>query len=75
MTLETFLPILYNILESMLTVTTSPASHIAWFTQSTIQNYQRLLKEGIEGWVNGTLQETADKVHKVVVVHNGRIWN
>ncbi|OAP60886.1 hypothetical protein AYL99_05888 [Fonsecaea erecta] len=51
------------------------SSHIAWFTQSTIQNYQRLLKEGIEGWVNGTLQESADKVHKVVVVHNGRIWN
>ncbi|OQU98481.1 D-isomer specific 2-hydroxyacid dehydrogenase, NAD binding domain-containing protein [Cladophialophora immunda] len=51
------------------------SSHIAWFTQSTIQNYQRLLKEGIEGWVAGTLQEAADKVHKVVVVHNGRIWN
>ncbi|OAL32784.1 hypothetical protein AYO20_07740 [Fonsecaea nubica] len=51
------------------------SAHIAWFTQSTIQNYQRLLKEGIEGWVNGTLQESADKVHRVVVVHNGRIWN
>ncbi|KIW95065.1 uncharacterized protein Z519_03647 [Cladophialophora bantiana CBS 173.52] len=51
------------------------SSHIAWFTQSTIQNYQRLLKEGIEGWVNGTLQESAEKVHKVVVVHNGRVWN
>ncbi|KAJ9606851.1 hypothetical protein H2200_008861 [Cladophialophora chaetospira] len=51
------------------------SSHIAWFTQSTIENYQRLLKEGIEGWVNGTLQNSEDEVNKVVVVHNGRIWN
>ena len=51
------------------------ASHVAWFTQSTIENYQRLLKEGIEGWVNGSLQQSEDKVHKVVVVHNGQIWN
>ncbi|ETI21946.1 hypothetical protein G647_06016 [Cladophialophora carrionii CBS 160.54] len=51
------------------------SSHIAWFTQSTIENYQRLLKEGVEGWVNGTLQQAEDKVHKVVVVHNGTVWN
>ncbi|EXJ59090.1 hypothetical protein A1O7_06521 [Cladophialophora yegresii CBS 114405] len=51
------------------------SSHIAWFTQSTIKNYQRLLKEGVEGWVNGTLQLDEDKVHKVVVVHNGTVWN
>ncbi|EXJ85946.1 hypothetical protein A1O1_06315 [Capronia coronata CBS 617.96] len=50
------------------------SSHIAWYTQSTIKNYQRLLKEGIEGWVAGSLQETPDQVNKVVVVHGGRIW-
>lgn len=50
------------------------APHIAWFTQSTIKNYQRLLKEGIEGWVAGTLQETPDRVKKVVVVHGGKVW-
>ena len=50
-------------------------SHIAWYTQSTIVKYQQLLKEGVEGWANGTLQETEDKVHKAVVVHNGKIWN
>ncbi|EXJ85035.1 hypothetical protein A1O3_05710 [Capronia epimyces CBS 606.96] len=53
-------------------LTISP--HIAWFTQSTIQNYQRLLKEGVEGWVTGTLQQAPDKVHTVVVVHGGKIW-
>ncbi|KEF56232.1 uncharacterized protein A1O9_07813 [Exophiala aquamarina CBS 119918] len=51
------------------------SSHIAWFSQSTIANYQRLLKEGVEGWAAGTLQETEDKVHVAVVVHNGKIWN
>lgn len=51
------------------------AAHIAWYTQSTIQNYQRLLKQGIEGWAAGTLQEAEDKVHKVVVVHAGRVWS
>ncbi|KAK5217961.1 hypothetical protein LTR99_003353 [Exophiala xenobiotica] len=50
-------------------------SHIAWFTQTTIETYQRLLKEGVEGWVNGTLQESDDTVHRVAVVHNGKIWN
>jgi hypothetical protein len=50
-----------------------PASHIAWYNQSTIQNYQRLLKEGIEGWVHGTLQ-SGDTVHNVAVVHAGKIW-
>ena len=56
---------------------TSPrsAAHIAWFSQSTIENYQRLLKEGIEGWAAGSLQLSEDKVNKTVVVHNGRIWN
>ena len=53
----------------------SLASHLAWFTQSTIKNYRRLLKEGVEGWVNGTLQSSEDKVNKVVVVHNGRVWS
>jgi hypothetical protein len=52
-----------------------PASHIAWFTQTTIETYQRLLKEGVEGWANGTLQESDDRVHRVAVVHNGKIWN
>lgn len=51
------------------------SSHIAWFSQSTIANYQRLLKEGVEGWAAGTLQEAEDKVHVAVVVHNGKIWN
>ncbi|KAK4944185.1 hypothetical protein LTR10_016298 [Elasticomyces elasticus] len=51
------------------------SSHIAWFTQTTIQTYQRLLKEGIEGWVSGTLQQSENKVQDVVVVHNGKIWN
>ncbi|KIW18760.1 hypothetical protein PV08_03049 [Exophiala spinifera] len=50
-------------------------SHIAWFTQTTIETYRRLLKEGIEGWASGTLQESPDKVNKVVVVHNGKVWN
>lgn len=60
-----------------LTLHSSPASHIAWFAQSTIKNYQRLMKEGIEGWVAGTLQDPAepDRINKVAVVHNGRIWN
>ena len=51
------------------------SSHIAWFSQSTIANYQRLLKEGVEGWVSGTLQQAEDKAHVAVVVHNGKIWN
>lgn len=51
------------------------SSHIAWFTQSTIVRYQQLLKEGIEGWVNGTLREAEDRVHKTVVVHDGKIWS
>ncbi|RVX71639.1 hypothetical protein B0A52_03823 [Exophiala mesophila] len=51
------------------------SSHIAWFTQSTIVRYQELLKQGIEGWVNGTLREAEDKVDKTVVVHQGRIWS
>lgn len=51
------------------------SSHVAWFTQSTIVNYRRLLKEGIEGWVAGTLQQSDASVHKAVVVHNGKIWN
>lgn len=51
------------------------SSHIAWFSQSTIANYQRLLKEGVEGWVGGTLQKSEDEAHVAVVVHNGKIWN
>jgi phosphoglycerate dehydrogenase-like enzyme len=51
------------------------SSHVAWFSQSTIAKYQRLLKEGIEGWAAGTLQENEEKVHVAVVVHNGKIWN
>ena len=48
------------------------APHIAWFTQSTIANYQRMLKEGVESYVKGTLGE--DQVNPVVAVHNGKIW-
>ena len=48
------------------------APHIAWFTQSTIVNYQRMLKGGIEGWVKGSLSD--DEVSPVVAVHNSKIW-
>lgn len=48
------------------------APHIAWFTQSTIANYQQMLKEGIECYVNSTLGE--DVVNIVVAVHNGKVW-
>ncbi|KIX04654.1 uncharacterized protein Z518_05524 [Rhinocladiella mackenziei CBS 650.93] len=51
------------------------SSHVAWFCQSTIENYQRMLKEGIEGWVEGTLQDPDGEVNKVVVVHGGKIYN
>ncbi|KAL2423403.1 hypothetical protein ABEF95_008196 [Exophiala dermatitidis] len=53
--------------EEVPNLTISP--HIAWYTQSTIENYKRLLKQGIEGWVAGTLQQDPDKVDEVVVVH------
>jgi len=34
-----------------LNLTVSP--HVAWFGEKTLQNYQRMLKENIEGWVVG----------------------
>jgi phosphoglycerate dehydrogenase-like enzyme len=55
------------------------SSHIAWFTQSTIENYQRLLKDGVEGFVEGRhLRRDAEEnevVDSHVVVHQGRVWN
>jgi glycerate dehydrogenase len=49
-------------------------AHIAWFTQGTIRNYQRLLKQGIEGWVAGTLERDDGGLHESVVVHGGKVY-
>ena len=47
--------------------------HIAWFAQSTIANYQKMLKEGAERWVAGTMEDNG-RTNPVAVVHNGKIW-
>ncbi|RMZ80947.1 hypothetical protein DV738_g2444, partial [Chaetothyriales sp. CBS 135597] len=47
--------------------------HVAWFTQGTIKNYQRMIKEAAERWVEGTL-EAGGKINPTVVVHNGTVW-
>lgn len=37
-----------------LNLTVSP--HVAWFGEKTMENYQRILKENVEGWVVGNEQ-------------------
>jgi phosphoglycerate dehydrogenase-like enzyme len=44
-------PLLPKDVEPIPNLTISP--HIAWFAQETISTLQRLLKEGIDGWVTG----------------------
>ena len=48
------------------------STHVAWFSEKTIENLQRLLKTGVEGWVNGRCDE--ESVKACVVVHDGKIW-
>jgi phosphoglycerate dehydrogenase-like enzyme len=52
---------------------TSIAPHIAWFTQSTIVNYQQMLKDGVEKWVDGTLEE-GGTINPIVRVHEGKVY-
>ncbi|RMZ87751.1 hypothetical protein DV736_g5021, partial [Chaetothyriales sp. CBS 134916] len=47
--------------------------HLAWFTKGTIKNYQRMIKEGAEKWVAGTL-EADGQINPIAVVHNGTVW-
>jgi hypothetical protein len=52
---------------------TTVAPHIAWFTQTTIVNYQRMLKDGVEKWANGTLEE-GGTINPVVRIHAGKVY-
>ena len=47
--------------------------HMAWFTQSTIANYQKMLKEGAERWVKGTMEQDG-KINPIAIVHDGKVW-
>ncbi|KAL6850717.1 hypothetical protein ACO1O0_007842 [Amphichorda felina] len=46
-------------------------SHLAWFSQRTLENLQHMLRLGIEGFVNGTLLEPSSK--GTAIVHGGQI--
>jgi phosphoglycerate dehydrogenase-like enzyme len=58
-------PLLPNNGKPIPNLTISP--HIAWFAQETISTLQRLLKEGIDGWVAGKPVN--------VYVHEGGVFN
>ena len=45
--------------------------HMAWFSQQTIENLVRMLKLGIEGFVNGTLLESSSR--GTAIVHGGQV--
>jgi lactate dehydrogenase-like 2-hydroxyacid dehydrogenase len=49
-------------------------SHIAWFSQKTVENISRMLQEGLEGYVSGTLSEPTSTLEHIVIVHGGKIW-
>ncbi|KAH8738299.1 D-isomer specific 2-hydroxyacid dehydrogenase [Ilyonectria robusta] len=48
------------------------SSHLAWFSQKTVENLDRLLKLGIEGFVLDTLLDPSSK--PTVMVHKGEIF-
>lgn len=47
-------------------------SHLAWFSQTTIDNLYRMLKEGVEGFVAGSILD--DQTKRLVVTHQGQIF-
>ncbi|KAM6510347.1 hypothetical protein FALCPG4_017964 [Fusarium falciforme] len=47
-------------------------SHIAWFSQKTIENLDHMLRLGIEGFVKDTLLEQASRA--TVIVHKGEVF-
>ena len=47
--------------------------HLAWFTQTTIKNYQKMLKDGAERWVDGSLEKDG-KIDPIVVTHRELVW-
>lgn len=48
------------------------SSHIAWFSEKTVENLARLLKLGIEGHVLGTLMNEHSKA--TAIVYKGKSW-
>lgn len=47
--------------------------HVAWFAERTVETLLRLLKEGVEGFVEGDLRE-GEGVKYCVAVLDGQIW-
>ncbi|POR38323.1 Glycerate dehydrogenase [Tolypocladium paradoxum] len=47
-------------------------SHVAWFSQQTMENLGRFLKLGIEGCVMDSLSEPSSR--GTVIIHKGEVW-
>lgn len=47
-------------------------SHVAWFSGSTIERLQSILRDGITSFVEGRMYDPRTKA--CVVVHDGKIW-